>query len=187
MDNGSYSDDKIINKVKDGDIDSFRVIVKRYQEQVFSIGMRFFRNKDDSYDFVQDVFIKAFNNVESFRGVSEFRFWLYKIAYNHGINAVKAKVADQTLVEQSLVDRKQIPEKVHLTEEIKGALLSAIEELPENYRICLDFFFFFGLSYTEISNITGFPVNTIKSNVFRAKQLLRDALRGTIAEDYHEM
>jgi RNA polymerase sigma-70 factor (ECF subfamily) len=67
------------------------------------------------------------------------------------------------------------------------AISRALASLPEKYRICVDFFFFLGLSYGEIGDITGFPVNTIKSHVFRAKQMLRDALRGSAAEEYHEM
>jgi len=59
--------------------------------------------------------------------------------------------------------------------------------LPEKYGICIDLFFFFGLSHGEISEMTGFPINTIKSHVYRAKERLRKALKGTAAGDLYEM
>ena len=59
--------------------------------------------------------------------------------------------------------------------------------LPEKYRVCIDLYFFYGLPYAEISAMTGFPVNTIKSHVSRAKRMLRDSLRETMAEGNDEM
>ena len=79
------------------------------------------------------------------------------------------------------------PERSHLRKEIREVLMEAVRKLPERYRICVDLYFFMGLTYGEISEITGYPVNTIKSNVLRAKIMLRDELKGTIAEDYHEL
>jgi RNA polymerase sigma-70 factor (ECF subfamily) len=64
---------------------------------------------------------------------------------------------------------------------MREAVLTAVMELPERYRICVDLFFFYDRSYQEIEAITGYPVNTIKSHVFRAKKLLRAKLTG-IAE-----
>jgi len=66
-------------------------------------------------------------------------------------------------------------------------LMRAVGALPERYRICVELYFFMGLTYGEIGRITGYPVNTIKSNVLRAKTMLRDELKGTIAEDYNEL
>lgn len=180
------SDEQIIKEVLKGDVDGFRLVVDRYQSKIFSIGMRFFKNEEDSRDFVQDVFVKAYHQMKSFRGLAPFRFWLTRIAYNHGINMVKTRKEERSFSEDSL-STHQTPEVCYLREEIRDVLLIAINQLPEEYRICLDFYFFWGLTYSQIHEITGFPINTIKSHVFRAKQVLRDALRGTIVEDYHEM
>ncbi len=179
-------DEQIIKGVLKGNVDGFRLVVNRYQEKIFSIGMRFFKNEEDSRDFVQEVFIKAYHQIKSYRGLAPFRFWLTRIAYNHGINRVKTRKEEGDFSEDSLATH-QTPEVCYLREEMRDVLLVAINQLPEEYRICLDFYFFWGLTYSQISEITGFPVNTIKSNVFRAKQVLRDSLRGTIVEDYHEM
>jgi len=60
----------------------------------------------------------------------------------------------------------------------REAVLASLRELPERYRVCIDMFFFYDCSYREIEEITGFPVNTVKSHVFRAKKLLREKLKG---------
>lgn len=180
------SDEQIVREVVNGDVERFRIIINRYQNHIFSIGMRFFRNKDDSDDYVQDIFLKAFNELGSYKERAPFRVWLIRIAYNYGINIVKAKKSQSLINEDELSD-ESTPEKSHVKDETIAILRKAIDALPDKYRICVDLFFFTGCKYTEIMEITGYPVNTIKSNVLRAKKILRNKLRGTIAEDYHEM
>jgi RNA polymerase sigma-70 factor (ECF subfamily) len=186
MDNEHKTDEQIVKQVLVGGIESFKTIVERYQKKIFGIGMRFFKNRDDSYDFVQEVFIRAYESLKSYAGRAPFRFWLTKIAYNHGINRVGAKRAEPEVPEE-VPSEGTTPETGHLRGEIREILMEAINQLPDRYRICVDLYFFMGLTYSEISEITGYPVNTIKSNVLRAKTMLRDELKGTIAEDYHEL
>jgi RNA polymerase sigma-70 factor (ECF subfamily) len=186
MDNEHKTDEQIVKQVLLGGIESFKIIVERYQKKIFGIGMRFFKNRDDSYDFVQEVFIRAYESLRSYAGRAPFRFWLTKIAYNHGINRVGSKRTEPEVPEETPAG-DTTPETGHVRGEIREVLVEAINGLPDRYRICVDLYFFMGLTYGEISEITGYPVNTIKSNVLRAKTMLRDELKGTIAEDYHEL
>lgn len=182
----NISDEHIVSKIIKGDVNSFKYLVDRYQKYIFNIGMRFFKNKDDATDFVQDIFLRAYGELRSFKGKS-FRFWIVKIAYNYGINQIKAK---KTCGNDSLGDaqsREPAPEASYIKDETVKLIESVLSELPEHYRICLDMYFYYGFTYKEICGITEFPVNTIKSNVLRAKEILRDKLRGSIAEDYYEM
>ena len=187
MTDKEFTDERVVRKVQKGDSELFRLIIERYQDKIFSIGMRFFYNRDDAADFSQEVFLKAFNNISAYREIAPFRFWLAKLAYNHGINMKRSgrETANSDSVE--IISMEGRPDEVHIHNEIKSALLDEINRLPERYRICLDFYFFLGLKYIEISEITGYPVNTIKSDVFRAKNILRQKLKGTIAGDYDEM
>jgi RNA polymerase sigma-70 factor, ECF subfamily len=186
MDNELKTDEQIIKQVLLGGIESFQVIVERYQKKIFGIGMRFFKNRDDSYDFTQEVFLRAYESLKSYAGRAPFRFWLTKIAYNHGINRIGAKRTEPEVPDEVPAD-ETTPETGHLRGEIRMTLMEAVKSLPDRYRICVDLYFFMGFTYGEISEITGYPVNTIKSNVLRAKIMLRDELKGTIAEDYHEL
>ena len=180
-------DEQIVKQVLDGNSEKFQELVKRYQPQIFNIGLRFFKNETDSFDFVQEVFIKAFQKLNSFKGLSPFRFWLLKIAYNTGISSLKATKNDGSIENVIMFSSEKDPVARHIEDEIRSLVINAVNTLPERYRICVDFYFFYGLAYREISQITGYPVNTIKSHVLRAKKELREALAGTIAEDYYEM
>jgi len=183
-----FSDEYVVRQVQKGDFEFYSLIVERYQDRIFSIGMRFFYDRDDSADFAQEVFLKAFRNIDKFREIALFKYWLVKLAYNHGINLKKSKVDKGIEYNcEEIQSAYELPEKEHIYGEIKQILADEINRLPERYRICIDLYFFLGLKYNEISEITGYPVNTIKSDVLRAKNILRQKLKGTIAEEYHEM
>ena len=188
MDKDNLSDEQAVRKVQKGKSEFFSLIVERYSSRIFSIGMRFFYNSEDSADFTQDVFLKAFDKIEAYREIAPFRFWLVKLAYNLAINLKKSVRDEHLQIELSEpVYCGESPDEAHVKNELKELLLQEINSLPERYRICLDLYFFFGLKYSEISEITGYPVNTIKSDVFRAKNILRDKLKGTLAEECYEM
>ena len=187
MINDQDSDELIIRGVQRGDTELFRLIVVRYENSIFSMGMRFFYNYEDSLDFAQEVFLKAFDRIHQYREIAPFKFWLIRLAYNLGINIKKKSRVDSEFDESYLLFEGSGPDRTHINNEIRDLILHEINHLPERYRICLDFYFFFGFKYSEISVITGYPVNTIKSDVLRAKKILRQRLKGTIAEGYNEV
>ncbi|MDR2479009.1 MAG: sigma-70 family RNA polymerase sigma factor [Treponema sp.] len=184
-DDGDEADDQlIVNQVLSGQKDLFRLLVRRHERAVYGMGMSFFRNAEDASDFTQEVFLKVYRSLSRFEGRSRFSTWLYKIAYNTAVNGVSRKKEYQSLAEEDaqggqinpLADEGETPERILLRNAAREAVLEAITDLPERYRVCVDLFFFYGCSYQEIESITGFPVNTIKSHVFRAKKLLREKL-----------
>lgn len=174
-------DQMTVARVVAGHKDQFRLLVRRHERAVYGMGISFFRNAEDAADFTQEVFLKAFRNLAYFEGRSRFSTWLYKIAYNTAVNSVTRKREYRSLAEEDQVIDGDTPERSLLRAAAKEAVLDALTELPDRYRICVDLFFFYDRSYQEIEEVTGFPVNTIKSHVFRAKKLLRDKL-----EDYTE-
>jgi RNA polymerase sigma-70 factor (ECF subfamily) len=172
-------DETIVARVVAGQKGRFRHLVKRHEKAVYGMGMSFLRNREDAADFTQEVFLKAYRNLSGFEGRSRFSTWLYRIAYNTAINSATRKKEFMSLAgEEQAVDGDS-PERSLLRSVAREAVLAAVRELPERYRICVDLSFFYDRSYQEIEMITEFPVNTIKSHVFRAKKLLRDKL-----EDY---
>jgi len=187
MKHESITDEQIVRQVLLGNTESFRIIVERYQRPVFGMGMRFFRNRDDAGDFTQEVFLKAYEALGSYAGRAPFRFWLMRIAYHHGISRMEALRTTEQAITDEMPANDESPEQGSAKNEIREILHEAVRRLPERYRICVDLYFFLELTYAEISEITGFPVNTIKSHVLRAKAILRDGLKGTAAEEYHEL
>ncbi|MDR0315408.1 MAG: sigma-70 family RNA polymerase sigma factor [Treponema sp.] len=183
---GDADDQLIIGQIVSGQKDLFRLLVRRHEQAVYGMGIGFFRNAEDASDFTQEVFLKVYKNLPGFEGRARFSTWLYKIAYNTAVNGVNRRKEYRSLAEEeqaSIPARdSDTPERLLLRKAAQGAVLEALEGLPERYRICVDMFFFYERSYQEIEAITGFPVNTIKSHVFRAKKLLRGKLEG-IAEN----
>jgi RNA polymerase sigma-70 factor (ECF subfamily) len=173
-------DRELVARVVAGDNEAFAVLVKRHQRAVYGLGIGFFKNADDAGDFVQDVFIKAYRSLAGFQGKSKFSTWLYRVAYNTALNAVKRRHEYLSLAEDAEIPDFDDPERQALRKAAQSAVAQAVAELPERYRICVDLFFFFDRSYPEIETITGFPVNTIKSHVFRAKAILRGKLRNEV-------
>jgi RNA polymerase sigma-70 factor (ECF subfamily) len=127
------------------------------------------------------VFLKVYRGLSRFEGRSRFSTWLYKIAYNTAVNGVTRRKEYRSLAEEEGTRDEDTPERKLVREASREAVLVAVGELPERYRVCVDLFFFYDRTYQEIEVITGFPVNTVKSHVFRAKKLLREKL-GEIAE-----
>jgi len=176
-DSDDTEDERIIlEQILAGQKDLFRFIVKRYESPVYGMGLSFFHNSEDASDFTQEVFLKIYRSLPMFEGRSRFSTWLYKIAYNTALNNVKRKKNYRSLAEDDIVPDTETPERSTLREIIRQAVLEEVKNLPERFRVCVDMFFFYDRSYQEIENITGYPVNTVKSHVFRAKKLLREKL-----------
>ncbi|GHV95534.1 RNA polymerase subunit sigma-24 [Spirochaetia bacterium] len=179
---GDIDDQLIVSQVVSGQKDLFRLLVRRHERAVYGMGLSFFRNAEDASDFTQDVFLKVYRSLSHFEGRSRFSTWLYKIAYNTAVNGVTRKKEYRSLAEEEwpdvLASDGETPERLLLRKAAGEAVQEALQDLPERYRVCVDMFFFYDRSYQEIEVITGFPVNTIKSHVFRAKKLLREKLEG---------
>ncbi|MDR3193539.1 MAG: sigma-70 family RNA polymerase sigma factor [Treponema sp.] len=171
----------MVSQINSGQKDLFRFLVKKHEQAVYGMGLSFFRNGEDASDFTQDVFLKVYRGLSRFEGRSRFSTWLYKIAYNTAVNGVTRRKEYRSLAEEEGLSDGDTPERKLVRDLSREAVLGAVEELPERYRICVDLFFFYSRTYQEIEAITGIPVNTVKSHVFRAKKLLREKLGG-IAE-----
>ncbi len=173
----------LVKCVLSGNKDAFSRLMMLYKNKIFYFGKSFFHNDSDSEDFVQDVFIKVYTHLSTFKGNSMFSTWLMKIAWTTAINSSKKikqniSIEDETIIPDSSF---VMPEEIQLRKITQNAIHEAISELPEKYKICVEMYFYYDIPYQEISEITDFPLNTIKSHIFRAKKILKTKL-----EDYNE-
>ncbi len=175
---GKVNDNLLVSRILEGQIDAYREIVARYQARVFYIGLKFFHNRHDAEDYAQEVFLKAFEKLQSFKGEVPFSSWLNKIAYNMAVNHYHKR--RRTHVEVALPveprDTSIGPEARLLRNELRERVRKVLKKIPDIYKPVINLHFFEGLSYPEISRVLSIPVNTIKSHVFRTKQLLRSRL-----------
>jgi RNA polymerase sigma-70 factor (ECF subfamily) len=171
------ADADLVQRYLAGDMTAFDEIMIRYERQIYRVCYRFVENRDDAMDLAQDVFIKAFEHLATFRRESSLKTWLYRIAMNHCINHVKkhsqefVEVTDyvgsvRTSVHSELEDREQ---REHFRRLVK--------QLPPKQKAILELRINEQLSYDEIAKISGRSVSTIKASVFFALEKLRKLVK----------
>lgn len=172
----------MVRRILDGQIDAYREIVARHQARVFYIGLKFFHNRHDAEDYAQEVFLKAFEKLQSFGGEVPFSAWLNKIAYNMAVNYYHKRRRNRVEVPLPIEPRDPAlgPEIHVLRNELQERVRKVLKKIPEIYKPVINLHFFEGLSYPEISRSLRIPVNTVKSYVFRTKQLLRSRLEAYV-------
>jgi RNA polymerase sigma-70 factor, ECF subfamily len=176
----SISDEEIVRRVLAGSVNEFETLVRRHTRALYSLGMSFFHNPDDATDFAQEVFLKAYSHLVGFQYRSKFSTWLMRIGYNEGVNgARKAKRIEPLEAEDEIPD-ELTPLDIQLLKEAREEVGRAMAELPPQAAACVQMAFFQDMSYAEIGEVTGLPINTIKSHVFRAKERLRESLSGRV-------
>lgn len=171
-------DAKLISETLTGNDLAFAKLIDLYENRIRAIGIRFFREKSDLDDFCQNVFLKTYTNLRSFRGNSLFSTWLTRIAFTTAMNEKeRTKKAEHFDDSFDIASSEKTPEENHMAQEAKAAIREAVSQLPKEYAECINLFFFNGMSQAEISSATGIPLNTVKSNVFRAKKILAERLK----------
>jgi RNA polymerase sigma-70 factor (ECF subfamily) len=168
---------KIIHQVLEGNIESFRFIVERYERPIVRMIRNLINNRESCEDIAQDVFFSAYRKLASFDPArSNFSTWLFTIARNKSINAIRKKrpVSMGELPHNSDAHNPtdELAEREFFTE-----LDSGLETLPSAQKRAFVFAVFENLSYEEIAQIEGVRTGTIKSRINRAKKKLAKALK----------
>ncbi|MDG1469123.1 MAG: RNA polymerase sigma factor RpoE [Glaciecola sp.] len=187
-----FTDQQLVDKVKEGDKKAFNLLVLKYQNRVTNIVARYVKNSGDVADVTQEAFIKAYRALPNFRGDSAFYTWLYRIAVNSAKNYLvsqsrKPRASDVDAQEAEFYEgagalhELASPESKLLTKEIETMLLRAIDRLPDELRVAITLREMEGMSYEEISEIMSCPVGTVRSRIFRA----REAIDAVIAPLIH--
>ena len=167
----------LVRSATGGNSQAFAELVKRYHRRVSALGMSFFKNSADTEDFVQDVFIKVYTKLKDFRGESRFSTWLLRIGYTTAINSIKRRKEYLPLGDETLLwDQDYTPEEMQMRRLTIETVRESITELLERFAVCLDMYFFYDMAYGDICEVTGLPLNTVKSHIFRAKKMLKEKL-----------
>lgn len=178
-------DRALVGRYLSGDLTAFDTLMLRHERQVYALCLRFVRNHDDALDLTQEVFIKAFENLSSFRGDARFRTWVYRIAVNHCINYTKKNSRQFVEVREGTVTVDPTVHRRLLEDERRAIVQSLLNNLPPRQKAIFVLRMNENLSYEEIAAILGRSVSTIKSSVFFALNKLRKMVedRRTEAED----
>ena len=169
-----------------GDTRAFEVLVLRYQARIVNYASAMVRDAGAAEDVAQETFVRAWRGMGRFRGESSFKTWLYRIATNvarthldrHGR---QARIADRSLDDEAEpLQAGDVPSPAPDAETSlvrREAIDRALSELPDELRLALVLRDVEGLDYKEIAGVTGAPIGTVESRIFRARRRLRTLLR----------
>jgi RNA polymerase sigma-70 factor (ECF subfamily) len=179
-----FDDKDLVKRTLDGDKEAFEMIVQRYKQPLLNYIGRMVGERERALDFTQDVFIKTYASLHTYRPQHKFSTWLFKIASNLTIDYWRKKKIDAYSLDQTRDDMDdrpsiQIPskdpsvvEKFELRE-IRERIDNAMQKIPPSLRELFVWRHINEFSYDEIAEIKGLPVGTIKNKVFQAKELIR--------------
>lgn len=185
------SDNDLVRLVREENPELYSKVIERYQTKLFVYLFRLIGNREEAEDILQDVFLKAYRNLNSFDVERKFSSWIYRIAHNEAVNHIKRKSLKRFISWDSITSSKDKLEsssteegadKAWIRKETSREIDEAIKKLPFKYRQVLVLRYYSDNSYEEISDIIGRPVNTVGTLINRAKKKLAEELK-----DFHEL
>ena len=171
------ADAELVDRYLAGDTAAFDEIMIRYERQIYRVCYRFVDNRDDAMDLAQEVFIKAFEHLTTFRRESSLKTWLYRIAMNHCINHVKKHSQEFVEVTEYTGSIRASAQTILEDREQREHFRRMVKQLPPKQKAILELRINEQLSYDEIAKISGRSVSTIKASVFFALEKLRKLVK----------
>ena len=174
---------KLIEAARKGDQQSLYRLYKLYVQAMYNTCIRMVSNQYDAEDIIQESFIKAFNNLDSFRGDSSFGSWLKRIVINQSITFIKSKKQEFTDIDNLQIVNDETDEN-NFPKVDPVIIHESIKTLPEKARVVLNLYLLEGYRHKEIAEILDISESTSKSQYLRAKHLLREKLKKEISYEY---
>lgn len=183
----SLEDEKFVEQAIKGDQDAYKELMDKYQKPLYYHVLKMVKNHEQVEDLVQEAFMKAFNNLNSYNTNYAFSTWLYRITTNHTIDYLRKKKLKTTSMDQPVKTRDgemeiQISNDAETDRDIirkerKEIIHNAIDDLPKKYRRVIEMRHLQELSYQEIADQLDLPLGTIKAHIFRARETLYKELK----------
>ena len=194
------ADQVLVRRVQAGDQAAFNLLVLKYQRKVLRLVSRIVRDPAEVEDVVQEAFVKAYRALPQFRGESAFYTWLYRIAVNtaknHLVSLGKQPIPmtdltpdeddTESFEARAVLSDNQTPESLLLSRQIAETVNQSIESLPAELRTAITLREIEGLSYEEIAEAMNCPIGTVRSRIFRAREVISAALRPLLDTPDHK-
>lgn len=173
----------LVSASRQGDQDAFAQLVQRHQRRVFNLVFRMVQQYEEANEVTQETFLAAWQGLPSFRGDAHFSTWLYRIAYNCALKQLEQRKRDTAL--QAVVQSEHLVAQANSDQRIDAALEAStrreliseqLSHLPAKYRIVLVLRHLQEMTYEEMAEILTMPIGTIKTHLFRARNLLKERL-----------
>ena len=191
MENKIYSNrDKdlvLVRRLKRGDYKAFDLLLLKYQSRVVGLALKFVKDLQIAEDIAQESFLKAYKSINSFREESAFYTWIYRITVNTSKNYLTSKSRKKELSETDinrLEDSEDVfdipggssPEEILSANNLREVIMGSLTNLPEDIRTAISLREFEGLTYEEISEVLGCPIGTVRSRIFRGREIMQEII-----------
>jgi RNA polymerase sigma-70 factor (ECF subfamily) len=172
----SEDDDRIlVERCREGDRHAFELLVGRYEKPVYNAALRMLRSPEDARDVAQIVFLKVFEHLDDY---DPSYSWIYRIALNESLNVLGRRNRQEPISGDEVDERRGADDELE-SEQVGRRVQIALMAIKPEYRSVIVLKHFLELSYQDIGQILGLPEKTVKSRLFTARQLLKDALRNS--------
>jgi RNA polymerase sigma-70 factor (ECF subfamily) len=184
-------DSRLIHRALAGDHGSYKRLMTKYHDQIFSFILRMVRDRTQVEDLTQEAFVKAFASLKNFNEEYAFSTWLYKIATNNCIDYIRKRKLLTFSIDKPIQSKDseymfELPDETYRADKQiiakqKAIMLNeAIQRLPEKYKRVIHLRHTEEWSYEEIAKALKLPIGTVKAHIFRAREMLYKALRNRI-------
>jgi len=180
-------DIELVKRAISGDQKAYTELLERYREAVYYMLLKMVNNTSDADELTIVAFGKAFKNIKQYTPNFAFSTWLFKIASNNAIDFMRKKKLNNIPISDSLRDSDAIPVNIRseqptpeermITEQKVKALRAIVAKLKPRYRKLVELRYFNEYTYEEISTEMGLPIGTVKAQLFRARELLQNAVK----------
>lgn len=172
------TDEEIVIEIKNGDKEKFGILINRYIDKLKRYATKFMQDRVDIDDLVQDVFIKSYQNIQSFDESRKFSPWIYRIAHNEFVNQIRKKITQKILPidfdtffpHPEALEKADTDTEAFFTEKI---LEEYLNKLDPKYREVLVLYFYEEMDYKQIGEVLAIPVSTVGVRIIRAKEKLK--------------
>lgn len=168
---------ELIQMIKAGNFRQYERLIVAYQKPLYVFIWRMVQDEDDAKDICQETFFKAYKKIRSFKEKSKFSSWLFQIGYRNALDFI-ARKKQQRIVFDKMETQSQMASKEEEFEirQVDSAIGKMIDGLQQNHRIALHLFYKEEMTYNEIASVMKIPINTVKSHIYRGKEIIRDKL-----------
>lgn len=183
-----YGDEDLVSLTKEGNLNAFTELVRRYQKKVYKTIFHLTRNHHDSDDLAQETFMKAYASIKKFRQKSSFYTWLYRIAVNLTLNFLKKRSRDKKVESFSKVwawrgegeSALFSPEEYSAGKELRERLKEALDSLPLIYKTSFILVNLQGMSHAQAAEVLRCSEKTVSWRIHKARKMLRERLKSFI-------
>jgi len=166
----AVADEEIIAKIGDGDFEAYGILIKRYENFVYTLARGLAGSDEPAKDIAQETFLRAYKALRRFEKKSSFKTWLYRIAYNTALNHIK-----KNKVFSEPVDFDALPAcDNHETIPLRITIRKLIDRLKPEHEAIIIMHYFEDLKYEEMADVLSCPIGTVKIRLYRAKLELKD-------------